>query len=328
MAEPVIIDHIPTIHAFLTHLQAERNLSPHTVRSYRADLIQFCRFLAAPVEMLPADNVTLDDLPEAAEADIPRIAERLTALGPNEVRSWLSLMHASRYSRSSIARKLATLRSFYKYLVRTGELVSSPVSVIRTPKQAKRLPKCLAVEQIEALLKATEDGAFLGARDRAILEVLYSAGLRISELVALDLTDLDEFGEVVRVMGKGRKERLAAVGAHAMAALHSYLSMRAATFGEAHADDPLFVNKFGKRLSDRSIRRKLNKYLRIAGIPTDVSPHTLRHSFATHMLDNGADLRSVQEMLGHRSLSTTQIYTHLTAGRLKDVYEKTHPMAG
>ena len=167
----------------------------------------------------------------------------------------------------------------------------------------------------------------LGARDRAILETIYSGGLRISELVALNVIDLDEFGEVIRVAGKGRKERLAALGTPAMDAIGRYLMMRQAAFGAATGEAPLFINKLGKRLSDRSIRRKLDKYLQIAGIPSNVSPHTLRHSFATHMLDNGADLRSVQEMLGHRSLSTTQIYTHLTAGRLKEVYEKAHPLA-
>jgi len=327
MGESITVDRLEAVSAFLENLQVERNLSGHTVRSYRTDLAQFCRFLAAPAQVLLADTVTMDDLPDLDSADLPHVTGRLPAVGPNEIRAYLSLMHNSGYSKSSVARKLATLRSFYKYLVRKGRLEASPVSVIRTPKQAKRLPTCLAVEQIAALLKATEDGTFLGARDRAILETLYSGGLRISELVSLNLAHLDEYGEVVRVLGKGRTERLAALGSHAMAALRNYLSLRAAAFATPRLEDPLFINKLGKRLSDRSIRRKLTKYLQIAGIPTNVSPHTLKHSFATHMLDNGADLRSVQEMLGHRSLSTTQIYTHLTARRLKDVYEKAHPMA-
>ncbi len=324
---PTAIDKVRLVAGFLENLQSERNLSDHTHRSYRTDLRQFCQFLAAPVQQLLTDSTTVDDLPELTDELAADVGRRLAGVTPNEIRAYLSLMRNSQYSKSSVARKLATLRSFYKYLVRKGLAESSPVSVIRTPKQSKRLPMCLDVGQIEALLSATEDGSMLGARDRAILETLYSAGLRISELVALNIIDLDEFGEVIRVAGKGRKERLAALGTPAMDAIGRYLMMRQAVFGAATGEAPLFINKLGKRLSDRSIRRKLNKYLQIAGIPSNVSPHTLRHSFATHMLDNGADLRSVQEMLGHRSLSTTQIYTHLTAGRLKEVYEKAHPLA-
>ena len=183
------------------------------------------------------------------------------------------------------------------------------------------------VEEVEALLAAPEPSTFLGARDRAILETIYSGGLRVGELVAMNVEDLDEFGEVVRVRGKGKKERLAPLGSKALEAIHEYLARRRAVFGAARRG-PLFVNKVGGRLSDRSVRRKLDKYRLMAGIDVPVSPHWLRHSFATHMLNAGADLRSVQELLGHESISTTQIYTHLTTRRLKEVYDRAHPMAG
>jgi len=200
------------------------------------------------------------------------------------------------------------------------------VSAIRTPRQDKRLPKCLDVSQIESLLAAPDTRTFLGSRDRAILETIYSAGLRISELVAMNLEDLDEFSEALRIRGKGKKERLAPLGSKAIQSISNYMEKRMCMFG-SHQNGPLFVNKTGKRLSERSIRRKLDIHLAKAGIAIHISPHTLRHSFATHMLNAGADLRSVQELLGHQSLSTTQIYTHLTTGRLKEVYDKSHPLA-
>jgi integrase/recombinase XerC len=238
----------------------------------------------------------------------------------------LAMMRNSGYSKSTIARKLATLRSFYKYLVRQGQVEASPVSVVRTPRQDRRLPKCLDVGQMEALLAAPDTATLLGSRDRAILETIYSAGLRISELVGLNVEDLDEFAEALRIRGKGKKERLVPLGGKAIEAIENHLQMRRSAFG-APGRGPLFVNKAGRRLTDRSIRRKLDGYLLQAGIDVHISPHVLRHSFATHMLNAGADLRSVQEMLGHESLSTTQIYTHLTTTRLKEVYDRAHPLA-
>jgi len=314
---------LPLIAEFLTHITSERNFSPHTVRSYCTDLEQFGRFLAA----YPCDpEMTADDLPGLAEIPPGTLTERLIALEPLTVRAYLAMMRNSGYSKATIARKLATLRSFYKFLVRTERIESSPVSVVRTPRQNKRLPKLLDVAQMEALLAAPDTSTLLGARDRAILETIYSAGLRISELVGLDLDDIDEFTGALRIEGKGRKERLVPLGGMAVEAIEAYLALRNAQF-DAHRRGPLFVNRFGRRLSARSVRRKLDKYLLIAGIPFHVSPHALRHSFATHMLDAGADLRSVQEMLGHASLSTTQVYTHLTTRRLKDVYRRAHPLA-
>ncbi|MFW6155610.1 MAG: tyrosine recombinase XerC, partial [Planctomycetota bacterium] len=309
MDEAPAINAIAPVRDFLENLHIERGLSPHTIRGYRSDLEQFCGFLATPPAQLLDEALAVEDLADPAEADPASISERAKAVTPNEVRAYLSVMRNSGYSTGTVARKLAALRSFYKYLVRKGVLEASPVGVIRTPRRHKRLPACLDVRQIDALMTAADDGTFGGVRDRAILEVIYSGGLRISELVGLNVGDLDEFGEVIRVVGKGRTERLAALGTHALAALQAYAARRAATFPVASPAAPLFVNQRGGRLSDRSIRRKLDKYLRFAGLPAGVSPHTLRHSFATHLLENGADLRSVQEMLGHRNLSTTQIYT-------------------
>ncbi|HOF17888.1 MAG TPA: tyrosine recombinase XerC [Phycisphaerae bacterium] len=317
---------VPVISRFLDHLRRERNFSDHTLRSYQADLVQFCQFLAAGEDALSLADMTAENLPPPEEMDWSGLERRLLSLAANEARSYLALMRNSGYAKSTIARKLATLRSFYKFLVRVGQVEASPVSVIRTPKQSKRLPKCLDVEQVRALLEAPDSSTLLGARDRAILETLYSAGLRISELVGLNAEDLDEFGEALRIRGKGKKERLVPLGSVALRAIRDYINFRKKAFG-AEKRGPLFVNKSGSRLSARSIRRKLDAYVLQAGIAQHVSPHALRHSFATHMLNAGADLRSVQEMLGHESLSTTQIYTHLTTRRLKEVYDRAHPLA-
>jgi integrase/recombinase XerC len=315
------------IRRFLDYLDSQRHFSAHTIRSYAADLTQFCRFLAAhdaraaSPDAAPGE-LSADDLPPADELPLKALARRLPKVTPTDVRAYLAMMRGHGYSKTTVARKLAALRSFYKHLVRRGVLEASPVSVVRTPRLDKRLPKCLDVEQVEALLSAPDGSTLLGARDRAMLETIYSAGLRIGELVSLNVEDLNEFSEAVRVRGKGKKERIAPLGGPAVEAIGAYLKMR------GHPErGALFVNARGNRLSARSVRRKLDKYLALAGIGVHVSPHALRHSFATHMLNAGADLRSVQEMLGHESLSTTQIYTHLTTRRLKQVYDRAHPMA-
>jgi integrase/recombinase XerC len=327
---------------FLDYLETQRNFSAHTLRGYSADLAQFGRYLERMLD--PFAAVTLDDIappprqnaaPQVVESEaervdrverMERVEQKIIGLTPMEVRSYLAVLHGGGYSKSTVARKLATLRSFYKFLVRGSWVPSSPVSVIRTPKLGRRLPKCLDVSQVDALLNAPNTATFLGSRDKAILEVIYSGGLRIGELIGLNLEDLDEFSEAVRVRGKGKKERLAPLGSKSLEALEHYLRFRAGLFDNA-TEGPLFVNRTGTRLSDRSVRRKLEGYLVRAGINVHVSPHTLRHSFATHMLNAGADLRSVQEMLGHENLSTTQIYTHLTTARLKKVYASAHPLA-
>jgi integrase/recombinase XerC len=348
--------YLELVEQFLQYIQSERNFSVHTRRSYCADLTQFGQFLiaqgvadASPARpphanapsAAPLSGADLSDLPPLQSLPPGDIHRRLLAVGPNDIRAYLAAMRNIAYSKSTVSRKLATLRSFYKYLVKANKLAASPVSVIRTPRQDKRLPKCLDIPQIESLLAAPDTSTFLGARDRAILETIYSGGLRIGELVAINMEDLDEFSHAVRIRGKGKKERLAPLGAKAMEAIGVYLASLGQVFagpqsgapvapGSASplAKGPLFVNKRAKRLSERSIRRKLDKYLLMAGIPVHISPHALRHSFATHMLNAGADLRSVQEMLGHESLSTTQIYTHLTTTRLKEVYDRAHPLAG
>jgi integrase/recombinase XerC len=318
---------LPLIGRFLDYLDCERNFSAHTIRCYASDLTQFCRYLAGAAMGEPSGQpLAADGLPPAEQLQPGTVRRALLAAQPLDIRGFLAMMRNSNYSKATIARKLATLRSLYKFLIRSGVVEASPVSVVRTPRQDRRLPKCLDVEQIEALLAAPDTGTLLGARDRAILETIYSAGLRISELVGLNVEDLDEFSEALRIRGKGKKERLVPLGSKALDAIGVYLRMRQVSPGRGPGG-ALFVNKFGRRISGRSIRRKLDKYLLAAGIDVHISPHVLRHSFATHMLNAGADLRSVQEMLGHESLSTTQIYTHLTTRGLKKVYDRAHPLA-
>ena len=310
---------IPVINKFLEYISEQRNFSAHTVRAYQGDLEQFCGFLAGE--------------PGEAEA-APRLSDRLLAVRPADVRAYLATLRDGRYRKSTIARKLAALRSLYKFLIRNGQVASSPVAVVRTPRQGRRLPTCLDESQVDALLSAptagddgddTPAGRMLRMRDRAILETIYSAGLRIGELTGLEIGDLDTHGGTLHVRGKGKKERLVPLGSVAAEAVEDYLRARAAAGGEA--TEALFVNNRLGRLSARSVRRMLDKYLRQAGLPAGVTPHTLRHSFATHLLNRGADLRSVQELLGHKSISTTQIYTHLTTAGLKAVYDKAHPLA-
>ncbi len=318
----------PLTEQFLEYLDAERRFSAHTIRSYAADLFQFEQFLAAG-DHPDGIDLTSCKAEDLAEILLPPPGQRTRSLlkvEPMQVRMLLAVLRNTGYSKSTIARKLAALRSFYKYLVRQQLLESSPISVIRTPKQDKRLPQCLDIQQITALLQAPDTSTLFGSRDRAILETIYSAGLRISELVALNVEDIDRRSEVLLIPGKGKKERLVPLGSLAIEAIDAYLELRSGRFGRA-ARGPLFINRHGKRLSDRSVRRRLDGYLAEAGISSQVSPHTLRHSFATHMLNAGADLRSVQELLGHESLSTTQIYTHLTTAGLQEVYRRAHPMA-
>jgi len=314
---------------FLSYLENERNFSAHTIRSYASDLVQFVEFLTADgaPPAVPATASDHDGAGEgAAGADPDTVSQRLRQVTPVDLRRFLAILRRAEYSRSTIARKIATLRSFYKFLAREGVTDHNPVKAIRTPRQEKRLPKFLRPAEVERLLAAPDGDDLLTLRDAAMLEVLYSTGVRVSELVGLDLEDIDPIAEVVRVRGKGRRERLAPLGSYALRALNRYLEARAEA--DVKDADAVFLNRHGRRLAARSVRRKLAKYLAVAGLDPSVSPHTLRHSFATHMLERGADLRAVQELLGHRSLSTTQIYTHVTASRLKEIYESAHPRAG
>jgi integrase/recombinase XerC len=326
------------VQQFINYLRAERHFSPHTAKCYAADLQQFCGYLCllSPKHRSGDGNgnghegagIDLSKVAPPAEVSGEDLNRRLLLVETDDVRSFMSLLRDNNYCKSTVARKLATLRSFYKFLVRRGYLNSNPVAPIRTPKQDKRLPKCLEVEQIEKLLSNPDTSTLLGARDRAMLETLYSTGMRVSELIALNISDVDLSNSAVRVAGKGKKRRIIPLGPGAVQAILHYLDLRRNSPRSANFDsDALFINKHGQRLSTRSVRRKLDKYLLEAGLDLSVSPHTLRHSFATHMLQRGADLRSVQEMLGHQSLSTTQIYTHVTGESVKEAYDKSHPRA-
>ncbi len=316
---------------FLSYLKYEKHFSEHTAKCYGADLEQFCQHLSgtqAP-EQQSGQSFGSEGGTATAVQTQPQtsLEQKLLAADVNTIRGFMARLNEENYSKSTTARKLATLRSFYKFLVKRNYISANPVATVRTPKQEKKLPKCLEFEQIKRLLETPPLDSWLGARDRAMLEVLYSTGMRVSEIVALNMEDVDFLGEVIHIRGKGKKERIAPIGSSALQAIQHYLEFR----NRRMTNDPdfdtkvLFANKHGKRLSTRSVRRKMDKYLRQAGLDPSISPHTLRHSFATHMLNNGADLRSVQELLGHQSLSTTQVYTHLGTSRMKEVYDQAHP---
>jgi integrase/recombinase XerC len=292
---------------FLRHLALEKNASPHTVKSYREDLTQALDFFRA---RLGQQNPSPD---------------RLTI---RVLRAYLAWLHEQGYAKTTVARRVSAVRSWCRFLCRQGELSANPAAALRGPRQDKPLPHFLSVEDVMRLLDTPAADAPLGLRDRALLETLYSAGLRVSELTGLNVEDVDLSEGLATVRGKGRKERLALLGPPALASLKRWLDGRAAVAGALRRPQAaLFLNKNGTRLSSRSVGRLLEKYLKQAGLDPRTSPHTLRHSFATHLLDNGADIRSVQELLGHRSLSTTQVYTHVTTHRLQESYEKAHPRA-
>lgn len=293
---------------FLRHLAFEKNASEHTVKSYREDLTQALGYFTGKLGQRA---------PEPAHLTV-----RL-------LRGYLVWLHEQSYAKATIARRLAAVRSWCRFLCRQGILATNPADGLRAPRQDKKLPHFLGVEAVARLLEAPPAGDPLGLRDRAILETLYSAGLRVSELTGLDVGDVDLDSGVATVKGKGRKERLVLLGTHAVAALRSWLAVRGGVGAEHRRGrvPALFLNKLGTRLTARSVGRMLEKYLAQVGLDPLTSPHTLRHSFATHLLDRGADIRSVQELLGHRSLSTTQIYTHVTTQRLQDSYQQAHPRA-
>ncbi len=342
-------DHLPVIEEFVRYLLDERHFSPYTARCYGVDLRQYVDFVTDEYNITAGRDQERSAFAkrrgQAAENGSPQHSngDVVGSVGPatvtdimlradvNVIRAFLTNLDTHNYSAATLARKIATLRSFYKWLDRMSMISANPMTMIRTPRQGKRLPKAINVEQVERLLAAPDDKTLLGARDRAILETLYSTGIRVSELVGINRRDIDETGQALIVRGKGRRERIVPLGTHALAALTHYLGIldhhRRTEEGTIRADDPVFINKHGGRLSTRSVRRKVSKYLAEAGLDPDISPHTLRHSFATHLLDNGADLRSVQELLGHQSLSTTQVYTHLTTQRLRNAYNDAHPRA-
>lgn len=290
---------------YLRHLALEKNASAHTVKSYREDLTQAVEFFRARLG-----------------SPSPRVEQMTTRL----LRAHLAWLSEQGYARSTIARRLASLRSWCRFLCRQGTLSANPAMGLRGPRQDRRLPHFVSREDMARLLETPPADTPAGLRDRAILETLYSAGLRVSELTGLDVGDVELADGVAMIRGKGRKERLALLGPPAVAAIERWLPERQNLAGaRAETQPALFLNRSGTRLSSRSVGRLLEKYLKQAGLDPRTSPHTLRHSFATHLLDAGADIRGVQELLGHRSLATTQIYTHVSTQRLRDSYHKAHP---
>jgi integrase/recombinase XerC len=301
---------------FLRFLALEKNASDLTVKSYREDLTQALTFFRTAYQTQEPDQ-----------------------LSGRHVRAFTVWLYDQGYAKTTIARRIAGVRSWFRFLCRQGTLTANPADGLRGPRQDKKLPHFLGENILAKLLQAPPEATPLGMRDKAILEILYSAGLRVSELTGLNSADLDLDASLATVRGKGKKERLVFFGPDALDALKKWLRMRAVLLAAkkslpagknsaaGKSRDAVFLNKNGTRLTSRSVGRLLEKYLAQAGLDPRASPHTLRHSFATHLLDRGADIRSVQELLGHRSLATTQIYTHVTTVRLKDSYHKAHPRA-
>lgn len=292
---------------FLIYLEAEKNASPLTLRAYHSDLEKFYEFL---------ENQGKKSFREIRYPDL---------------RAYLADLQ-KRYHRSSIGRKLAVIKSFFRFLCRENYLKMNPAVYLGSPKQIKSLPSFLDVKEVFALMEAPDVSQPAGLRNRAILETLYSSGMRVSELVNIDLNNLDLLGGTIRIRGKGRKERLGLLGETALEVMQEYLKQRLKLvskkyYPQAQKEKAVFINRMGKRLTARSVRRIVDRYIRQISLNRHISPHTLRHTFATHLLERGADLRSVQELLGHVNLSTTQIYTHLTTERLKAVYNRFHPRA-
>ena len=297
-----------SIPQFLIYLANERNASDLTIKAYREDLFSLVEWL------------------EATRGHVPHP----DSLSPQDLRAFQAALQEAGYARTTIARKLASLRSFYRFAMREGIASNNPAKPLRNPRRQRKLPHVLSNDEVGRLLVAPPATETAGLRDRAILETMYSAGLRVSELVSLRDQDLDFDEQIIRVRGKGRKERISPLGSYAIKAITAYSRrrIREEKTEALGAAAPVFVNRFGKILTTRSVGRMLDKYIAICGLDSRTSPHTLRHSFATHLLDRGADIRSVQELLGHKSLATTQIYTHVSAANLLTVYEKAHPRAG
>ena len=288
------------IDQFMQYLATERNVSPHTLRAYSADLARFVDFIH-----------------RERSAD-----ERADAIDHLLIRRYLAFLHKNN-QKSSIGRKLAAIRAFFNYLVREGLAAKNPAELVSTPKKEKRVPFHLNIDEVTALVESPREGDLISLRDRAILETLYSCGIRVSELTGLSIGEVDLESGLVRVLGKGGKERVVPVGRHARQAIADYLLAR----GNPPLDAPFLLNARGGRLTSRSVARTVDKYILRLATTKKISPHTLRHTFATHMLEAGADLRAIQELLGHASLSTTQKYTHVSIDRLMEVYDRAHPKA-
>ena len=286
------------IELFNKSLKTERDVSEHTLKAYAKDLKEFVSFI--DIDKTPQDVDNLD------------------------IRSFLASLYHKKLKKSSIARKLASIRAFYKYLYREGYVKKNPAKLVSSPKVQKYLPRFLTIDEAFTLMETPKGDTFQATRDKAVLELLYSSGLRVSELTMLDINDIDITESVMRVKGKGKKERILPIGMKALEAMKNYLSER---ISKKKKSQSLFLNRRGGRLTQRSIRRIVVKYGRMIALKGCLSPHVLRHTFATHLLHSGADLRSIQELLGHSSLSTTQKYTHVDISHLMEVYDKAHPMA-
>ena len=302
------------IEKFLDYLRVQRNVSQHTLRNYESDLRQFYLFLTTAHDGNERPAPKIDDI------------DNLT------IREFLGVLHEKHNKKSSIARKLATLRSFLKYLASRGVIRTSPARIVASPKQELHLPDYLTVDAMEELMETPDAYTPAGVRDRAILELLYGSGLRVSELVGLDLENISTIERLARVLGKGQKERIVPFGQKAVAALEKYLVERHALAEKKQSSRPdersaLFLNLRGGRLTNRSIGNIVDRYVAQLSKKLNAHPHTMRHTFATHMLDSGADLRAIQELLGHESLSTTQRYTHVSVDQLLRVYQTCHPRA-
>lgn len=298
------------VRQYAEHLRVERQVSPHTLRNYLSDLAQFYRFLRERELCLDSNGHV-----ELRKVDV------------HVVRSFLAALHQKR-KKSSIGRKLAALKGFFRYLLANQHIEKDPLLLIQSPKQEKPLPTFLSVDDAFQLLGGIEIKTGLDVRDRAMLEVFYSTGVRVSELVGLNWADVDFQLEIVRVVGKGSKERIVPIGEIALQALRDYAQEQRQKWNfSCKGETPVFLNHRGERITTRSVARIVEKHLKRAGIPIKMGPHGLRHSFATHLLNGGADLRVIQELLGHASLSTTQRYTHLNLDQLTAVYDKAHPRA-
>jgi integrase/recombinase XerC len=300
---------------FLEHMRYERNVSQHTLRNYASDLGQFHNFLAPVIDEKTQERRALD------LRDIDHIT----------IREWMSALHSANKKKTSIARKLASVRTFFQFLVREGKLEMNPAKLVSTPRIERKLPNHLSMEDAVRFIETPDADTDMGKRDRAILEFLYATGVRVSELVKLDLRDIDYENKSVLVTGKRRKQRIVPFGEHALMALKTYLQVRLNFLHNAplaeRDDRAVFLNYQGTRITTRSVGRMVDKYIKQCADIHDISPHSLRHSFATHLLDSGADLRDIQELLGHARLSTTQIYTQVSMEKLIEVYDKAHPKA-
>lgn len=294
---------------FIQHLKYERNLSPHTLRNYSSDLDQFRQFL---FNIEKRDDFPLDQI------------DRLT------IREWMASLHGD-HKKTSVARKLASLRTFFQFLIREGKLESNPAKLVATPKIERKLPNHLSMEDAVRFIETPDINTDLGRRDRAILEFLYATGIRVGELVGIDLGDVDLRERMVRVTGKRKKQRIVPFGEPAAQAVMLYLESTRGVFlsecPESERTNALFLHRRGGRLTTRSVGRMIDKYIKHCSDIHDISPHSLRHTFATHLLDSGADLRDIQELLGHARLSTTQIYTQVSMEKMIEVYDKAHPKA-